>query len=148
MNYGKVEEPNSSRDRYPSTARFAATSAILTVTLSKSDRAPTSLTVKARPGKKHFHRPGPTGVRGCGTKNQLFPVRPTPGSMLESPACLATQMLVRAVSEARCQVERIRYAAIDIHYYSEVPAREPSDIITQINNHNPEAARTCMYNPA
>src|SRR6516164_8400801 len=50
MNYGKVEEPNSSRNRYPSTARRAATSAILTVTLSRSDRAPNSRTVNARPG--------------------------------------------------------------------------------------------------
>src|SRR3984957_4540267 len=39
MNYGKVEGPSSSRRRYPSTTRFAATSAILTVTLSRSDRA-------------------------------------------------------------------------------------------------------------
>src|SRR6516162_6970846 len=50
MNYGKVEEPNSSRNRYPSTARRAATSVILTVTLSRSDRAPNSRTVNARPG--------------------------------------------------------------------------------------------------
>src|SRR5271166_6961196 len=50
MNCGKVEEPSSSRSQYPSTARFAATSAILTVILSKSDRAPTSSTVSARPG--------------------------------------------------------------------------------------------------
>src|SRR6202521_4921892 len=48
MNYGKVEEPSSSRSRYPSTARYAATSAILTATSSKSDRAPTSPTVNAR----------------------------------------------------------------------------------------------------
>src|SRR5580700_9549882 len=50
MNYGKVEEPSSSRNRLPSTARFAATSAILTVTLSRSDRAPISSTVNTRPG--------------------------------------------------------------------------------------------------
>src|SRR5580692_13057157 len=42
MNYGKVEEPSSSRSRRKSTARFAATSAILTVTLSRSDRVPPS----------------------------------------------------------------------------------------------------------
>ena len=41
---------SSSRRRYPSTARYAATSAILTATSSKSDRAPTSPTVDARPG--------------------------------------------------------------------------------------------------
>src|ERR1700691_2225884 len=40
INYGKVEDADSSRSQYPSTARFAATSAILTVPLSKSDRAP------------------------------------------------------------------------------------------------------------
>lgn len=49
MNYGKVEEPSSSRSRYPSTARFAATSAILTVTLSRSVKVQTSHTVNARP---------------------------------------------------------------------------------------------------
>jgi hypothetical protein len=38
---------SSSRSRSLSTARFAATSAILTVTLSRSDRAPTSRTVDA-----------------------------------------------------------------------------------------------------
>src|SRR5271157_2647393 len=50
MNCGKVEEPSSSRSQYPSTARYAATSAILTVILSRSDRAPSSSTVSARPG--------------------------------------------------------------------------------------------------
>jgi len=39
MNYGKVGEPSSSQSLYPSTARRAATSVILTVTLSRSDRA-------------------------------------------------------------------------------------------------------------
>jgi hypothetical protein len=41
MNYGKVEERSSSRSRSPSTARRAATSAILTDILSRLDRAPT-----------------------------------------------------------------------------------------------------------
>src|SRR5580704_7771514 len=50
MNYGKVEERTSSPRRSPSTARFAATSAILTVILSRSDRAPSSSTVSARSG--------------------------------------------------------------------------------------------------
>src|ERR1700689_1639960 len=50
MNYGKVEEPSSSRSRRKSTARFAATSAILTVILSRSDRAPTPRKADARPG--------------------------------------------------------------------------------------------------
>src|ERR1700688_4581114 len=51
MSYGKAEERSSSRHRSPSTARHAATSAILTDILSRSDRAPTSSTVDARPGK-------------------------------------------------------------------------------------------------
>src|SRR5579862_6408565 len=50
MNYGKVEEPSSSRSRRKSTARFAATFAILTVTLSRSDRALISRQADARPG--------------------------------------------------------------------------------------------------
>src|ERR1700730_3369603 len=50
MNYGKVEEPSSSRSQYLSTARFAATSAILTATLSRSDRALPSPTVNTRAG--------------------------------------------------------------------------------------------------
>jgi len=56
------------------------------------------------------------------------------------------QMLVRTVSEARCQMERIMYAAIDIHYYGELPTREHQDIIAAIYEHNPEAARNHMYN--
>src|SRR6202166_2664997 len=59
MNCGKVEEPSSSRSQYPSTARFAATSAILTVILSRSDRAPSSSTVSARPGWD-------SDLNGCG----------------------------------------------------------------------------------
>src|ERR1700682_2608386 len=51
MNYGKVEERSSSRSRSPNTARRAATSAILTDILSRSDRARTSRTADARPGK-------------------------------------------------------------------------------------------------
>src|SRR3984885_15513193 len=50
MSYGKVEEPSSSRSRSKSMARFAATSAILTVTLSRSDRAPASRKANSRPG--------------------------------------------------------------------------------------------------
>src|ERR1700677_2567565 len=50
MSYGKVEERSSSRRRYQSTARYAATSATLTATSSKSDKALPSRTVNARPG--------------------------------------------------------------------------------------------------
>lgn len=55
------------------------------------------------------------------------------------------QMLVRAVSEARCQMERIMYAAIDIHYYGEVPTREHREIMKAISERNPGAARKLMY---
>ena len=55
------------------------------------------------------------------------------------------QMLVRAVSEARCQMERIMYAAIDIHYFGEVPTREHRQIMTAILEHNPDAARRHMH---
>src|SRR5579863_9327398 len=61
MNYGKVEEPSSSRNRFPSTARFAATSAILMVILSRSDRAPISNTVNA--GLERLSVPMYTTVR-------------------------------------------------------------------------------------
>src|SRR4051812_36265998 len=44
MNYGEVEERSSSQNRSPNTARRAATSAILTDILLRSDRAPTSRT--------------------------------------------------------------------------------------------------------
>ena len=56
------------------------------------------------------------------------------------------QMLVRAVSEARTQMERIMYAAIDIHYYGELPTREHCAIIKAIREHDGEAARMAMYN--
>src|SRR5579872_3394510 len=58
MNYGKVEGRSSSRSRSPSTARRAATSAILTDILSRLDRAPTLRTVDARPGKSILIVPG------------------------------------------------------------------------------------------
>jgi len=55
------------------------------------------------------------------------------------------QMLVRAISEARSQMERIMYAAIDIHYYGEVPTREHQEIIEAIRHHDPDAARRSMH---
>jgi len=55
------------------------------------------------------------------------------------------QMLIRAVSEARSQMERIMYAAIDIHYYGEVPTREHKEIMKAIRERNPDSARKCMY---
>ena len=55
------------------------------------------------------------------------------------------EMLVRAVSEARIQMERIMYAAIGIHYYGEVPTQEHMQIIKAIREHDPPAARKLMY---
>ena len=55
------------------------------------------------------------------------------------------QMLVRAVAEARCYMERIMYAAIDIHYYGEVPTREHRDILKAIEERDPALARHRMY---
>ena len=50
MNYGKAGERSSSRRQSRNTARYAATSAILTVISSRSDRAPTKSTVNAASG--------------------------------------------------------------------------------------------------
>ena len=73
MNCGKVEEPSSSRRRSPSTARYAVTSAILTAISSKSDRAPTSLTVNAR---LTLARTG-TDLNACGTPLRAIPLART-----------------------------------------------------------------------
>jgi DNA-binding GntR family transcriptional regulator len=55
------------------------------------------------------------------------------------------RLLVRAVKEVRCQMERIMFASIDIGYYGEVPAREHSDIVEAIGRHDAAAARQAMY---
>lgn len=55
------------------------------------------------------------------------------------------QMLVQAVSEARCQMERIMFAAIDIDYYGEAPAREHREILKAIKEHDSKAARRRMH---
>ncbi|MGB6266978.1 MAG: FCD domain-containing protein, partial [Candidatus Acidiferrales bacterium] len=49
------------------------------------------------------------------------------------------------VSEARSQMERIMFAAIDIDYYGEAPAREHRAILKAIQDRNPERARKSMY---
>lgn len=53
-------------------------------------------------------------------------------------------LLVRAVSDVRCQMERIMYASIDIGYYGEVPVREHRDILSAIRERQPEEARRLM----
>jgi len=55
------------------------------------------------------------------------------------------RLLVRAVKDVRCQMERIMFASIDIGYYGEVPAREHSDIVEAIRKRDPASARTAMY---
>jgi DNA-binding GntR family transcriptional regulator len=56
------------------------------------------------------------------------------------------QMLVRAVTEARSQMERIMLAAVDIHYFGEVPGREHLAILTAIRERDSELARQHMHN--
>ena len=55
------------------------------------------------------------------------------------------QMLVQAVSESRCQMERIMFAAIDIDYFGEAPAREHREILKTIHDRDPKGARQRMY---
>jgi GntR family transcriptional regulator, rspAB operon transcriptional repressor len=55
------------------------------------------------------------------------------------------RLVVRAVAEVRCQMERIMYAAIDIGYYGEVPVREHKEILEAIRRRDAEAAHKLMY---
>jgi DNA-binding FadR family transcriptional regulator len=50
-------------------------------------------------------------------------------------------MLVRAVSEMRCHMERIMYAAIDLGYYGEAPVQEHVAIVEAIRQHDADLAR-------
>jgi DNA-binding GntR family transcriptional regulator len=54
------------------------------------------------------------------------------------------QMLVRAVTDARYQMERVMYAALDIGYYGELPVSEHRDILQAIERRDPESARKHM----
>jgi DNA-binding GntR family transcriptional regulator len=55
------------------------------------------------------------------------------------------QMIVQAVSEARSQMERIMFAAIDINYFGEAPGREQRDILKAVQDRDSERARQRMY---
>ena len=55
------------------------------------------------------------------------------------------RLLVRAVADVRCHMERIMYAAIDIGYYGEVPAREHTQIVEAIRKRDAALARRHMY---
>src|SRR5713101_4879133 len=54
-------------------------------------------------------------------------------------------LLLQAVEAARCQMERIMYAAIDIGYYGEFPGREHRGILDAIKKRDSRAARQLMY---
>lgn len=54
------------------------------------------------------------------------------------------KLFLRAVADVRCQMERIMYAAIDIDYYGESPAREHAAIVQAIRDRDPVAARQRM----
>jgi DNA-binding GntR family transcriptional regulator len=54
------------------------------------------------------------------------------------------RLVLRAVREVRCLMERIMFAAIDIGYYGEVPAREHTEILAAIERRDPIAARRLM----
>ena len=55
------------------------------------------------------------------------------------------QMLVRAVGEARSQMERIMLAAVDINYFGELPVREHLAILAAIREKDSERARQLMH---
>src|SRR5206468_1063516 len=54
------------------------------------------------------------------------------------------RLLLHAVRDVRCQMERIMYAAIDIHYYGESPAKEHAGILEAIQRRDGERARKLM----
>jgi DNA-binding GntR family transcriptional regulator len=54
-------------------------------------------------------------------------------------------LLLQAVEAARCQMERIMYAAIDIGYYGELPGNEHRGILDAIKKRDSQAARQLMY---
>ncbi|MGB7680922.1 MAG: GntR family transcriptional regulator [Candidatus Acidiferrales bacterium] len=55
------------------------------------------------------------------------------------------QMLFRAVVDARTQMERIMYAAMNVHYYGDSAWREHQQILEAIQERNAERARRLMY---
>lgn len=55
------------------------------------------------------------------------------------------QLLVQAVKDARSQMERIMLAAIDIHYFGELPTREHLEILSAIRERDAVRARELMH---
>jgi DNA-binding GntR family transcriptional regulator len=54
------------------------------------------------------------------------------------------QLLLQAVRDVRCQMERIMYAAMDLQYYGESPSREHAGILQAIRDRNAMSARQLM----
>jgi DNA-binding GntR family transcriptional regulator len=54
------------------------------------------------------------------------------------------KLLLQAVHDVRCQMERIMYAAIDLDYYGELPTREHAGIVEAIQRQEAETARRLM----
>jgi GntR family transcriptional regulator, rspAB operon transcriptional repressor len=55
------------------------------------------------------------------------------------------QMLFRAVVDARTQMERIMYAAMNVQYYGDSAWREHQQILKAIQERKPDLARKLMY---
>jgi len=55
------------------------------------------------------------------------------------------RLVLRAVTDVRCQMERIMFAAIDIGYYGEVPAQEHTQILEAIVRRDAKGARKVMF---
>jgi GntR family transcriptional regulator, rspAB operon transcriptional repressor len=53
-------------------------------------------------------------------------------------------LIVRAVADMRCQMERIMYASVEIGYYGEMPLREHINILKAIQNREGPLARARM----
>jgi DNA-binding GntR family transcriptional regulator len=53
-------------------------------------------------------------------------------------------LLIRAVADMRCQMERIMYASLDVGYYGEWPIREHCGIFEAIQKHDAQLARKRM----
>ena len=54
------------------------------------------------------------------------------------------RLVMRAVADVRCQMERIMFAAINIGYFGELPAREHTEILDAIRARDAALARKLM----
>jgi len=63
---------------------------------------------------------------------------------LEIARLTQNRLLMDAVADARCMMERIMYSAIEIDYYGASPATEHAAIVEAIRDGNPVAARERM----